>query len=142
MHCSTAPIGGSDFQPAGCAGRVPTDVTTRVEAVYRIELGNSIPVALDDTAYRIEVAYMSAVWLFPSLARRLSVARKRDQTWGIWSIRGRLLWYLEAVGEMTDAASVLQGINKTTQGCLSELRRRWPETTPLGLYPAFATKPQ
>jgi hypothetical protein len=79
------------FPTCWCAGRVPTDVTTRVEAVYRIELGNSIPVALDETAYRIEVAYMSAVWLFPSLARRLSVARKRDQIWGIWSIRGRLL---------------------------------------------------
>jgi hypothetical protein len=85
---------------------------------------------------------MSAVWLFSSLARRLNVALKRDQTWGIWSIRGRLLWYLEAVSEMTDAASVLPGINKTARGWLSELRRRWPETTPLGLYPAFATKSQ
>jgi hypothetical protein len=130
------------FPTCWCAGRVPTDVTARVEAVYRIELGNSIPVALDDTAYSIELAYMSAVWLFSSLARRLSVALKRDQTWGIWSIRGRLLWYLEAVSQMTDAANVLPGINKTAQDWLSELRRRWPETTPLGLYPAFAAKSQ
>jgi hypothetical protein len=43
---------------------------------------------------------------------------------------------------MTDAANVLPGINKTAQDWLSELRRRWPETTPLGLYPAFAAKSQ
>src|SRR5215831_1521979 len=72
------------FPTCWCAGRIPTDVTARVEAVYRIELGNSIPVALNDSAYCIELAYMSAVWLFSSLARRLGVALNRDQTWGIW----------------------------------------------------------
>ena len=130
------------FPTCWCAGRIPTDVISRVDAAYRIELGNSIPLALEDTAYRIELTYMSAVWLFSSLSWRLGDALERDEKWGIWSIRGRLLWYLEAVIEMTDAASLLPGINKVAQGWLSELRRRWPESTPLGLYPAFATKPQ
>ena len=64
---------------------------------------------------------------------------KEDAQWGIWSIRGRLLWYLEAVIDMTAAADVLPGINEAAHGWLSELRRRWPDSVPLGFYPAFAT---
>ncbi len=40
---------------------------------------------------------------------------------------------------MTASADVLPGVNAAAQGWLAELRRRWPETVPLGLYPAFAT---
>jgi hypothetical protein len=39
---------------------------------------------------------------------------------------------------MTASAGVLPGINGTAQGWLSELQRRWPESLPLGVYPAFA----
>jgi hypothetical protein len=53
-----------------------------------------------------------------------------------------LLWYVEAVIEMTDAAHVLPGINRAAQDWLSVLRRRWPDASPLGLYPGFASNPQ
>jgi hypothetical protein len=129
------------FPTCWCAGRTPPDVGDRIEAAYRTELGNAIPQALDDAAYRIELTYMSAVWLFTSLSWRLDEALEHDEKWGIWSIRGRLLWYLEAVIEMTNAANVLPGVNRTAQGWLLELRRRWPDATPLGLYPGFAGKP-
>jgi len=69
-----------------CAGRTPADVAARIDTIYRMELGNSIPLALDDYAYRIELTYMSAVWLFTCLAWRLDEALKRDEMWGIWSI--------------------------------------------------------
>ena len=85
---------------------------------------------------------MAAVWLFTSLSWRLDQALERDERWGIWSIRGRLLWYVEAVIEMTDAARVLPGINRMAQDWLAELRRRWPDVHPLELYPGFASKPQ
>jgi hypothetical protein len=130
------------FPTCWCAGRIPADVAARLDTTYRMELGNSIPLALDDCAYRIELTYMSAVWLFTCLSWRLDEALKRDEMWGTWSIRGRLLWYLEVVIEMTDAANVLPGINRTARAWLLELRRRWPDATPLGLYPAFAGKPQ
>jgi hypothetical protein len=41
---------------------------------------------------------------------------------------------------MTAAAGVLPGINQTATNWLSELRVRWPDSTPLGLYPAFANE--
>jgi phosphotransferase family enzyme len=129
------------FPTCWCAGRTPADVAARIDAAYRMELGTSIPLALDDSAYRIELTYMSAVWLFTCLSWRLDDALEHDERWGIWSIRGRLLWYLEAVIEMTDAANLLPGMNRVAQGWLLELRRRWPDATPLGLYPSFASKP-
>jgi Phosphotransferase enzyme family len=130
------------FPTCWCAGRIPAGVAARVDGVYRAELGKSIPSALDDAAYHIELTYMAAVWLFTSLSWRLDGALAGDERWGVWSIRGRLLGYLEGIIEMTEAASVLPGINEAAHGWLSELRRRWPDATPLGLYPAFAARPQ
>ena len=74
------------FPTCWCTGRTPADVTTRIDAAYRMELANSIPLAQDDTAYRIELAYVSAVWLFTCLSWRLDEALERDEKWGIWSI--------------------------------------------------------
>jgi hypothetical protein len=39
-------------------------------------IGNSIPLALDDSVYRIELTYMTAVWLFTCLSWRLDEALK------------------------------------------------------------------
>jgi len=129
------------FPTCWCAGRTPRDVAARLDTAYRDEIGAAIPLALDDTAYRIELAYLAAVWLFTSLSSDLGEALERDEKWGIWSIRGRLLWHLEAVIEMTDAANVLPGISSAAGGWLLELRRRWPDAIALGLYPCFASKP-
>jgi hypothetical protein len=128
------------FPTCWCAGRVPPDVAARIDAVYRAELARAIPAALDDRCYRTEQAYMAAVWLFTCLSWRLDAALDSDESWGTWSIRGRLLWYLEAVVAMTDAAGVLPGIAAAAGGWLRDLRNRWPDASPLGLYPAFAAR--
>jgi hypothetical protein len=69
-----------------------------------------MPEALDDTAYRTELTYMASVWLFRRLSSRLEDAIRSDEKWGLWSIRGRLLWYLQTVIRMADEADVLPGI--------------------------------
>jgi hypothetical protein len=126
------------FPTCWCAGRVPADVAQRIDNIYRAELAATLPLVRDEAAYRAELALAAAIWLFTCLSWRLDAALADDAKWGIWSIRGRLIWYLEAVIEMTASAGVLPGINATAQGWLAELRRRWPEAEPLGLYPAFA----
>jgi hypothetical protein len=126
------------FPTCWCAGRVPADVAARVDAAYRTALGNAIPLALDDRAYRTELAYVSAIWLFTSLSWRLNGALESDEKWGIWSVRGRLLWYLEAVIDMTAAAGVLPGIRQAAANWLLQLRALWPDALPLGEYPCFA----
>jgi len=126
------------FPTCWCAGRVPADVARRLSDVYRAEIAKAMPLARDDFAYRAELAYVAAIWLFTCLSWHLEAALKDDSKWGIWSIRGRLLWYLQAVIEMTTSADVLPGLNEAAHRWLSELRRRWPDALPLGLYPAFA----
>jgi len=126
------------FPTCWCAGRTPADVCARIDAVYRKELAQSISLALDDKVYQTEAAYMVAVWLFTALSWRLSQALIADEKWGTWSIRGRLLWYLDAVIMATDDANVLPGINKAARAWRAELGHRWPNNTPLGLYPSFA----
>ena len=127
------------FPTCWCAGRTPPDVAARIDALYRRTLGRAIPQALDD-AFEAELACMAAVWLFTGLAWRLGPALEKDDKWGIWSIRGRLLWYLEQVIAMTTAARVLPGLGESAQAWLADLRGRWPDTVPLGYYPAFATE--
>jgi hypothetical protein len=123
-----------------CAGRLPPDVASRIADVYRAEIAKAMPLARDDAAYRAELVYVAAIWLFSCLSWLLEDALKEDSTLGTWSIRGRLLWYLQAVIEMTACANVLPGINAAAHGWLSELQRRWPDSSPLGLYPAFAAR--
>jgi hypothetical protein len=126
------------FPTCWCAGHAPPDVAARVDAAYRAELGRTVPLALDDTAFRSEQAYMAAVWLFTGLSWRLAKALESDEKWGIWSIRGRLLWYLEHVIAATSAAGVLPGLGESSRAWLASLRGRWPEAMPLGYFPAFS----
>lgn len=126
------------FPTCWCAGRTPDDVARRIDEVYRAEIVGAIPTARDDRAYRTEIAYVAAIWLFTRLCWRLDRVLKEDEQWGIWSERGRLLWYLELVIAMTAAADVLPGLNASAAEWLAELRRRWSDASSLGLYPAFA----
>jgi hypothetical protein len=127
------------FPTCWCAGRVPADVASRIDDVYRVEIARVMPLAGDQATYRAELVYAAAIWLFGCFTWHLDAALKDDSTWGIWSIRGRLLWYLQAVIEMTTRANVLPGINGAAHGWLLELQRRWPDSLPLGFYPAFTT---
>jgi hypothetical protein len=126
------------FPTCWCAGHTPPDVAARVDAVYRDELGRSLPLALDDAAFRTEQAYVTAAWVFTGLAWRLGQALESDEKWGIWSIRGRLLFYLEQVIDVTTAAGVLAGLGESARAWLASLRGRWPEAAPLGYFPAFS----
>jgi hypothetical protein len=128
------------FPTCWCAGRIPADVAIRIDNAYRAELARAMPAALDDNAYRTELVYAAAIWLFTCLSWRLDEALKEDSKWGTWSIRGRLLWYLQAVSEAAGSANVLPGIGEAAERWLSALRQRWPDALPLGLYPAFASR--
>lgn len=128
------------FPTCWCAGRVPDSVATRVEAIYRAEIGRVIDDASSDTAFRREMAFMAATWLFECLSWRLDSALTEDGTWGIASIRSRLLWYLDATIAMAEEMEILPGLRAVARLWLGELRNRWPSTEPLALYPAFVTQ--
>jgi hypothetical protein len=128
------------FPTCWCAGRVAPDVASRLDAAYRAEIAPAIVAARDDGAYRRECAHIAVAWLLRVLDWRLQEALHDDTTWGVASIRSRVLWYLEAAIDMTGRAGVLQGTRSTAQMWLDALRTRWPASVPLGLYPAFAAR--
>ena len=130
------------FPTCWCAGRIPPEVAVRIEAAYRAEVGRAMPLALDDRVYEVECAYMVAAWLFLALDWRFEEAVRSDAQWGVASLRGRLLWYLEACIDATAKAGVLPGIHAAATAWLAELHRRWPASNPLALYPAFADAPR
>jgi hypothetical protein len=125
------------FPTCWCAGRIPEPIAAQVEAAYRAEAGLTIAGASNDAIYRTESAHMAAAWLLGSLAWRLEAGLNDDGTWGIASIRSRLLWYLEATIGMTEQADILPGLRSIARMWLADLRNRWPSTGTLGLYPAF-----
>lgn len=128
------------FPTCWCAGRTASDVAARLDAAYRAEIAHAIAPARDDDAYRRERAHIAVAWLLRCLDWRLDDALNDDTTWGEASIRSRVLWYLQAVIDMTGRADVLPGTRSTAAMWLHELQQRWPATAPLGLYPAFAAR--
>jgi Ser/Thr protein kinase RdoA (MazF antagonist) len=128
------------FPTCWCAGRIPDSIAARAEAAYRAELGTVLGSALSEPTFQSEMAFVAAAWLLRSLAWRLDTGLKDDETWGIASIRSRLLWYLEITITMTEAADVLPDFRSAARAWLLDLRKRWPSTHPLGLYPAFQTE--
>jgi hypothetical protein len=91
-------------------------------------------------ASQSEMAFAVAACLLRSLAWRLDTGLKDDETWGIASIRSRLLWYLEVTITLTEAADVLPNFRAAARAWLVDLWNRWPSTHPLSLYPAFQTE--
>jgi hypothetical protein len=83
-----------------------------------------------------QMAMMLFVRLFASQAWLLERALREDVSWGISTYRPRLLWHLEATIAASEDAG-LDGLHATAVRWRDDLARRWPDTAPLALYPAF-----
>ncbi len=126
------------FPTCWCAGRVPDGVADSVEIAYRDTVAIAIPEARDTAAFRLEYAIAVVVRLFGSLEWHLEAALKGDSTWGIATLRNRILWHLQAAIEATERAQSMPNLRSVAQSWLTDLARRWPDAEPLPLYPAFA----
>jgi hypothetical protein len=129
------------FPTCWCAGRVPEAVSERIDQAYRAALAEAVPTAANDAAFRQESALISVAWLFGALSWRLQAALGDDPRWGLAAMRGRILHYLETAVALATAADALPGTRAAAAGWLDALRVRWPDSTPLALYPAFAPPP-
>jgi hypothetical protein len=127
------------FPTCWCAGRVPDAVAESIEFAYRDTVASAIPEARDIAAFRLEYAIAVVVRLFGSLAWHLDAALKCDSTWGIATLRNRILWHLQAAIDATERAQAMPKLRSVAQAWLADLARRWPDVEPLPLYPAFAT---
>jgi hypothetical protein len=128
------------FPTCWCAGRVPDAVADRVEQAYRYTIGEAVAEAASDEDFRREHAVISFAWLFSCLDWQLEDALREDETWGIATRRSRILWYLEAAIGAANAAGILPGLHDAAASWLKDLRARWPQSSMLAPYPAFAAE--
>ena len=125
------------FPTCWCANRLPNDVLARMEAAYRVELAKGCPEAQEDRIFDAALAIACGFWLLSTLSRDLSRAVEADRTWGIGTMRQRLLARLEAFITFAGESDQLPALRAMASRLLDVLHKAWPETSPLPLYPAF-----
>jgi hypothetical protein len=125
------------FPTCWCANRLPHGLVSKMEAVYRTELAKGCSDAQEDRIFERAVVEACGFWLFNTLGRHLDGALEADHTWGIATMRQRLLARLEAFVDVAEDVDQLPGLRGTASRVLEELAKRWPGTDPLPLYPAF-----
>jgi hypothetical protein len=125
------------FPTCWCANRLPEPVVIQMETVYRTTLVPGCPAAADDRLFADAVVDACGYWVLRTLARHLPQVLDEDHPWGIAPIRPRLLSRLEAFVTTAETYQRRPAMRGTAQRVLEVLRRHWPATPPLPLYPAF-----
>jgi hypothetical protein len=125
------------FPTCWCANRLPSDLVTQMESVYRAELAAGCPEAEDDHVFETALVHACTFWLVNTLGRHLEGALGEDRPWGIATMRPRLLARLGAFIATAEEFNQLPVVRGTASRLLEVLNKRWPEAPPLPLYPAF-----
>lgn len=125
------------FPTCWCCNRIPDPLVKQLERIYRGQLSVGCPAAADDSQFYKALTTVCAYWLLHSFAWLFTDALKEDNTWGIASVRSRILARLEAFLATATEFDELPASRQATAQLLDVLQARWPETDPLPLYPAF-----
>ncbi|PYN84039.1 MAG: hypothetical protein DMD87_29240 [Candidatus Rokuibacteriota bacterium] len=132
-----ATYGRMMFPTCWCANRLPQGLISRMESAYRAELVKGCPEAEDDSVFETALVEVCAFWLLNTLGWQLQGALREDRTWGIATVRSRLLARLETFLTIAGERDQLPAVRRMAGRLLAVLRERWPEARPLPLYPAF-----
>ncbi len=125
------------FPSCWCANRIPKALIWQTEGAYRTELAQGCPQAQEDTLFERALVEACAFWLLNTLEWQLRNALKKDGQWGISTFRPRVLARLEAFITTSEEFGHLPAMRDTAARLLAVLSKRWPDTEPLPLYPAF-----
>jgi len=134
-----------------CAKTFPSSIINRMEFLYREELKTKIISANDDAEYNKQLTYACAYWVIRSL-QTLDEMELVEQEWigsggpvdadSLWdptqnAARPRVLSKLDAFITLAKTTNHLPCLSTTLVSLLSYLRKVWPETKYLDLYPVF-----
>lgn len=125
------------FPTCWCANRLPPALITELENVYRAALSPGCPAAQEDQVFENALVTACGFWLIITLGWHLERALQEDRTWGIASVRQRILARLEAFATTATTFGQFPMLRSTAERLRSRLDQRWPEIPPLPLYPAF-----
>jgi len=128
--------------PTGwCAGKFPEEGLDTAEAIYRNELTKLVPAATDDRAYFDAYAQACAMHVLNTVPLDIQEVNEVDRTWGIASIRSRVLSRLETFIQISAKHETLPALRSMATQMLESLTAKWEESKPLDLYPAFGSAP-
>lgn len=125
------------FPTCWCANTIPADVVQKMEAAYRAELAKICPEIAEEGRFLQEAAAIAAFWTQVTLQWHLKAALEEDGKWGIAGTRARILSRLLMVLDTARSADHIPALCEVYAALLAELQNRWPDATPLPLYPAF-----
>ncbi len=125
------------FPTCWCSNRLPEDLVSRLESIYREELSEGIPQAADADLFERSLTEACGAWVMISFSQLVRHAAKEDGKWGIAPIRSRVLSRLESFLQLATRVGHLAGLAEVTSQFQDHFRKQWPESTSLPLFPAF-----
>ena len=121
-----------------CASRLPAEVVTRMENRYRRELVRGCPPAQEDSVWETALVQACGYALINTFDRPLEHALNEDHDWGIATVRQRILSRMVAFIDTSESFHRLPALRGAASQLWPVLQARWPDTSPIPLYPAFA----
>lgn len=135
-----AAYGRMMFPSCWCASRLPHAMVQQMESTYRAVLIQRCPGAEDDRIFEAALVNACGYWLLYTLTRHFEYALEKDLSWGISTIRQRILARLEAFVTVSREANQLPGLCDISSRLLDLLHQRWLDIPHLPIYPAFQSK--
>lgn len=123
------------FPSCWCTNQLPSRICEEMEEIYRLELARGCPAATDVERFRRMVVEACAWRLLTTLYPE---HLKRDQVWGISTLRQRTLARLDRFTEVSAAVGHLKLLGAMAGELAAVLRAQWPsEASEMPVYPAF-----
>lgn len=133
-----------------CSKAVPQPILDQMEIAYRDELKKGIPAANDDTAYNKQLSYSCAYWVIRTIDGMdidhewicPSDSVDPDSKWDPKQngFRPRVLSRLEAFIACSKKIGHLPHFREASNHLLSHLKKIWPESQNIDVFPVFKTK--
>lgn len=125
------------FPSCGYAGRVPAGSRASAVAAYRKAAAPGIPAVADDETFHLELLYGWTVWIVRDVGGLLPAALDADADWGTATHRQRILQLLDGFARSAALQSYRPSVAAWFADLRDQLRRRWPDCSPVPIYPAY-----
>lgn len=131
--------GRAPFPTCWCVNRIPSHVVDEMDAAYRAELATGIADAADEPTFTDAMLKAMAFWAIANTGWHLTRALDGDEEMhrGVHTMRQGVTLRWESFISVADALSALSHLAEFGREILDTLAKRWPETAPMPLYPAF-----
>lgn len=125
------------FPTCWCAARLPSELPERLEDAYRAELIHGCPVAANDETFQSAMAHACAVWFVLTVAWSLVRVLKRDDQWGISTVRQRFPLRARNFARVAERSNDLPALATLARQFADGVRSRWGEEADMPLYRPF-----